>query len=63
MVYRLNKALYGLKQAPRSWYSTIGTHLMNLGFVKSPSEFTLYVTKVESKILVVSLYVDDFFVT
>jgi len=62
-VYRLNKALYGLKQALRSWYSRIGTHLMSLGFVKSPSEFTLYVKKVESEILVVSLYVDDLFVT
>lgn len=36
---------------------------MSLGFVKSPSEFTLYVKKVESEILVVSLYVDDLFVT
>jgi uncharacterized cupredoxin-like copper-binding protein len=62
-VYRLNKALYGLKQAPRSWYSRIDRHLMNLGFEKSPSEFTLYVKKVDNEILVVSLYVDDLFVT
>jgi hypothetical protein len=40
-VYKLNKALYGLKQAPRSWYSRIDAHLVNLGFEKSPSEFTL----------------------
>ena len=32
---------------------------MNLGFVKSPSEFTLYVKKVDNGILMVSLYVDD----
>jgi hypothetical protein len=36
---------------------------MNLGFEKSPSEFTLYVKKVDNEILVVSLYVDDLFVT
>ena len=62
MVHRLNKALYGLKQAPRSWYSRIDAHLVNLGFVKSSSEFTLYVKKVDNDILVVSLYVDDLFV-
>lgn len=62
-VYRLKKALYGLKQAPRSWYSRIDAHLVNLGFVKSLSEFTLYVKKVNEDILVVSLYVDDLFVT
>ena len=62
-MYRLNKALYGLKQAPRSWYSEIDAHLVNLGFVKSPTEFTLYVKKVDNDILVVSLYVDDLFVT
>ena len=62
-VYKLNKALYGLKQAPRSWYSRIDAHLVNLGFVKSPSEFTLYVKKVDNDILVVSLYVDDLYVT
>ncbi|CAJ2627755.1 unnamed protein product [Trifolium pratense] len=62
-VYKLNKALYGLKQAPRSWYSRIDAHLVNLGFEKSPSEFTLYVKKVDNGILVVSLYVDDLFVT
>ena len=59
----MNKALYGLKQAPRSWYSEIDAHLVNLGFVKSPTEFTLYVKKVDNDILVVSLYVDDLFVT
>ncbi|KAK2426495.1 hypothetical protein QL285_025158 [Trifolium repens] len=62
-VYKLNKALYGLKQAPRSWYSRIDAHLVNLGFEKSPSEFTLYVKKVDNEVLVVSLYVDDLFVT
>ena len=62
-VYRLKKALYGLKQAPRSWYSRIDAHLMNLGFEKSLSEFTLYIKKVDGEILVISLYVDDLLVT
>ena len=43
-VYLLKKALYGLKQAPRAWYSRIDEHLQSLGFDKSPSEATLYLT-------------------
>ncbi|WVZ15253.1 hypothetical protein V8G54_012819 [Vigna mungo] len=62
-VYLLKKALYGLKQAPRSWYSRIDAHLMSLGFVKSLSEYTLYIKKVNKDILMISLYVDDLFVT
>nr|KYP62375.1 Retrovirus-related Pol polyprotein from transposon TNT 1-94 [Cajanus cajan] len=62
-VYLLKKALYGLKQAPRSWYSRIDAHLMSLGFVKSLSEYTLYIKKVNEDILMISLYVDDLFVT
>ena len=61
-VYRLRKALYGLKQAPKSWYNIIDTHLMNLGFEKIISEFTLYVKKTKKDILVASLYVDDLLV-
>ena len=61
-VYRLRKALYGLKQAPKSWYNIIDTHLMNLGFEKIISEFTLYIKKTKKDILVVSLYVDDLLV-
>ncbi|WVZ10601.1 hypothetical protein V8G54_015131 [Vigna mungo] len=62
-VYLLKKALYGLKQAPRSWYSRIDAHLMSLGFVKSLTEYTLYIKKVNEDILMISLYVDDLFVT
>ena len=62
-VYLLKKALYGLRQAPRAWYSRIDTHLLTLGFHKSLSEFTLYITKIVEDILIVSLYVDDLLVT
>ncbi|XP_040950816.1 uncharacterized mitochondrial protein AtMg00810-like [Gossypium hirsutum] len=56
-------ALYGLKQAPRAWYSKIDEHLLNLGFVKSLLETTLYVKHNDTDILIVSLYVDDLLVT
>jgi hypothetical protein len=62
-VYLLKKALYGLKQAPRAWYSRIDEYLMKLGFVKSPSESTLYIKGDQVNFLVISLYVDDLLVT
>jgi len=61
-VYLLQKALYGLKQAPRAWYNQIDEHLLNLGFVKSLSEATLYVKLKDNDVLIVSLYVDDLLV-
>ena len=62
-VYLLQKALYGLKQALRAWYSRIDDHLMNLGFVKSLSEATLYIKLKDDDILIMSLYVDDLLIT
>lgn len=62
-VYRLKKALYGLKQAPRAWYNRIDEYLLNLGFVKSLSESTLYIKAEKNDLIIVSLYVDDLLVT
>jgi hypothetical protein len=62
-VYLLQKALYRLKQAPRAWYSRIDDHLLNLGFVKSLSEATLYIRLKDDDILIMSLYVDDLLIT
>jgi hypothetical protein len=62
-VYLLKKALYGLKQAPRAWYSRINDHLLNIGFEKSLSESTLYMKHKGTRVLIVSLYVDDMLVT
>jgi len=63
-VYKLKKALYGLKQAPRAWYSRIDAYLLNRGFIRSESEATLYIKCLQQEFhIVVSLYVDDLFVT
>ncbi|XP_039165831.1 SNF2 domain-containing protein CLASSY 3-like [Eucalyptus grandis] len=62
-VYLLRKALYGLRQAPRAWYSKMDEHLLGLGFKKSLSESTLYVKKLVSDLMMVSLYMDDMLVT
>ena len=59
----MRKALYGLKQAPRAWYSRVDDYLQSLGFVKSPSEPTLYVKNSDANLIIVSVYVDDLLVT
>ncbi|RHN42089.1 putative RNA-directed DNA polymerase [Medicago truncatula] len=58
-VYKLHKALYGLKQAPRAWNSKIDAYFLQNGFVKSPSEPSLYVKRSGANFLMVCLYVDD----
>jgi hypothetical protein len=62
-VCRLKRALYGLKQAPRAWYTWIDSYFTGLGFTKSEADANLYQILVESKILIIVLYVDDLILT
>ncbi|WJZ84648.1 hypothetical protein VitviT2T_004242 [Vitis vinifera] len=63
-VYKLKKALYGLKQAPRAWYSRIEAYFIKEGFERCSCDHTLFIkTGDGSKILIVSLYVDDLIFT
>jgi len=62
-VYLLKKVLNGLKLTPRAWYSRIDEHLLKHDFKKSLSESTLYTRNSNSDYIVVSLHVDDLFVT
>jgi len=47
-----------LKQAPRAWYRRIDEFLTKLGFVKSLSEYTIYIKDNQVNFVVISLYVD-----
>jgi hypothetical protein len=58
-VLKLRKALYGLRQAPRAWNSKLDATLVELGFVKCPSEAGLYRKKVQDSVLIIGVYVDD----
>jgi histone deacetylase 1/2 len=62
-VCRLKKSLYGLKQAPRAWYSRFATHLLQLGFVGSRADPSLFIYSKGSNMVYLLLYVDDIVLT
>lgn len=62
-VYVPKKVLHGLKQVPIAWYNKIDKYLLNLNFKISLSESILYIKGTNTYVIVVSLYVNDLFVT
>jgi hypothetical protein len=42
---RLDKAIYGLKQAPRAWYARLSSKLIDLRFVPSKGDTSLFFYK------------------
>ena len=42
-ICKLNRALYGLKQAPREWYNTLFTFLIELGFKRLESDYSVFI--------------------
>jgi hypothetical protein len=62
-VYMLEKALYGLQPTPRAWYSRIDGYLQSMGFTKREANSNFYYIFVEIDLLILVLYVDDFFLT
>lgn len=60
-VCKLNKAVYGLKQAARSWNLKADKVLKGEGFVNFLDEPCVYIKRGDSSLIIVALYVDDFF--
>nr|GFA62366.1 hypothetical protein [Tanacetum cinerariifolium] len=58
-VYKVEKALYGLHQAPRTWYETLSTNLLDIGFQRGKIDKTLFIKRHKGDILLVQVYVDD----
>ena len=61
-VCRLHKAVYGLKQAARSWNLKADKFLKNLGFKNFPDEACVYIKENKNSVIIVALYVDDFYI-
>ncbi|KAJ0834657.1 putative RNA-directed DNA polymerase [Helianthus annuus] len=62
-VCKLVKSLYGLKQAPRKWNEKLTNVLVNVGFVQSCCDHSLYILSKESVLILLLVYVDDIIVT
>ena len=58
-VCKFKKALYSLKQALITWFDRLKTALLDWGFVNSVSDTSLFHSRVNDKLLLVLVYVDD----
>lgn len=61
-VLKLKKAIYGLKQASRAWHKKIDEFFLSNGYEKSKLEPCLYSKIDDNMKVIVTVYVDDFFV-
>jgi len=62
-VCRLHKSLCSLKQAPRAWFQRLSQVLLDLGFMGSTVDTSLFVFLQEVVRIYVLIYVDDIIVT
>ena len=58
-VCKLKKALYGLKQTPKAWFDCLNIVFLDWGFVNSVSDNSMFHYRVNNKLLLVLVYVDD----
>jgi len=62
-ICKLHKALYGLKQAPRAWYSRLSDRLLELSFMSSHSDPSLFIRRTPHETTYVLIYVDNILIT
>ena len=63
LVCRLVKSLYGLRQASRQWYAKLSATILQLGFSKSQSNYSLFVYTKGALFTAFLVYVDDMVIT
>ncbi|KAJ9555731.1 hypothetical protein OSB04_010345 [Centaurea solstitialis] len=59
LVCKLHKSIYGLKQSSRQWYAKFSNFLMNIGFIRSKADYSLFYKGSGSTYVAVLVYVDD----
>lgn len=62
-VCQLNKAIYGLKQALHAWFTLLSSFLVELGFIESQVDYSLFTFHNMNVIFVILIYVDDIIIT
>lgn len=53
------KSLYGLKQSPQAWFEKFNTTLLDFGFKRSASDYSVFIKKTSKVYVVLIVYVDD----
>ncbi|KAL8107926.1 hypothetical protein AgCh_024361 [Apium graveolens] len=62
-VCKLIKSIYGLKQASRTWYQRLSSYLLEIGFISSKVDSSLFILNGHSGTAYMLVYVDDIIVT
>lgn len=62
-VCRLHCSLYGLKQAPQAWFHHLYTFSLQLGFVASRTDPSLFILQKGTRTTYILIYVDDILLT
>lgn len=62
-VCKLRKSIYGLKQAPHTWYNTLRSFLLSVGFLCTKSNEFLFIYMQKGITAYFLVYVDDLILT